>query len=107
MPVNEEIDENQLEEYIEKGGLNPQTTAKRKRVVDGFHRYVSGKEKEVAALLEQPEELEETLISYFGSLKVVKPGKNPELPKKGYLDLIKSHLKQYILKETDKGFSTQ
>ena len=70
MPVNEEIDENQLEEYIEKGGLNPKTIAKRKRVVDGFHRYVSGKEKQVAALLMQPEELEEALIITIRSFSI-------------------------------------
>ena len=101
MPQNVEEDAARLESLVRTGGVKDQTLKKRKYFADLVDNYIQKKQsKTLVELLDDPGELEKTLLSYFESLRVDTEGKT-QLPKKNYLDSVFSNIKLWILAKTE------
>jgi len=101
MPENIEEDAARQEKLVNSGGVSEKTLKKRKYFADLFDNFIQKRQsKRLTDLLNDPEQLETVLLSYFESMRVNAEGKI-QLPKKNYLDSVLSNIKLWILTQTE------
>ena len=106
MPFNVSLTEQDVEVLEEGGGLKPNTIADRKRIFNNFDVYVEGQiGQSIETLMscnenereENENKLGDLFSTYFYSLRIKDKDGNPQWPKKGYADRIKSNIKTAVL----------
>ena len=99
--VTEDFDDT-IEDVMENGGKSKATKQREAQILKIFGDFVQGKNgKTIDELLAMDKKvLEETLMSFFHSFRVMKNGKE-ELPKKLTAELYKSFIKTIILNKSD------
>ena len=113
MPSNVVMDEAELNELEEGGGLKSNTVNTRARQFKDFCEFVKQKSdgSDLHTLMMMGEDGRNTVVNlmglYFFTMRVLVDGK-PEWPKKGYAEKIRSSIKMSILNEykvdiTDQG----
>ena len=107
MPGHGEIDDQEIQDLVQNGGLKSDTLQKRKKVGADFTKFVdetlSTTVKELLAL--ERSVLEQAIIKYFGTLTVSQRKEDGSMvqvvPKRNTLDGYRSNLKQFILIKSD------
>ena len=90
-----------LDDVEDDQGVSSGVLAKRKRHVKMLDAHIKQHYgKELADLLHNVTELETVMMSYFENLKITTKDGDVQLPKRGYLDILKSNLKMWILAKT-------
>ncbi len=104
MPKFAPVQESSKKTLIEAGGLAQGTIERRNYVATSFQAYVnSNTSGDVSQLLNDLPKLEEVLMNFFMSMRVSKTDSNDgdDLPKRTYFEACKSHVKQYILSQSN------
>ena len=117
MPKHTEVDLVHIEDLKSSGGLQEQTLKRRKKFADEFDAYaLSSLDLSLEDLIYEAEngdvsKLQTTLMQFFGTMRVT--SKKPDgssvdiVPKRGTIDVLKSHLKVHILETTKTGLTFQ
>ena len=100
MPQNVEEDSARQEKLVNVGGVSEKTLKKRKYFTDLLDNFIQKRQsKTLIDILDDPQQLEKAMLSYFESMRVSAEGKT-QLPKKNYLDSVFSNIKLWILAQT-------
>ena len=99
-------DDSEIESLIKGGALKESTLRQRKRVAEDFSRYLlETRQVGLSDAIEDISLLEQALIGYFQNLTVGKRQEDGSMedvvPKRGTLDVFKSHLKVFIQAESN------
>lgn len=103
----EDLDEGDIEEIIGQSGLSKKTLALRATSLKFLDEFLTPRDQELSALVTKATEgdikpLQEELVQFFCRFRVMnKETGKPDLPKKGTLNVYKSHIKLSILQMTD------
>ena len=103
----EDLDEGDIEEIIGQSGLSKKTLALRATALKFLDEFLTPRDQELSALVTKATEgdikpLQEELVQFFCRFRVMnKETGKPDLPKKGTLNVYKSHIKLTILELTE------
>ena len=89
-----DIDDEDIDSLIERGGLKPETLARRKYILDAFQKFVAEKSLDFEEVKKNFDELEKLVVKYLEGYRVEdkKNKGNFIRPKDNYLTFLKSNL---------------
>ena len=89
-----DVDDEDINDLIEKGGLNPNTLKRRKYFLDAFKKFVADKEMDYENVLQDEDVLERLFIKFLEGYRVPDKKDKSKLvrPKDTYFNFIKSNL---------------